>query len=234
MLRSLEGWLLRWTACADQDGYLSAEPRQPASQHTCTHAPSPTLFHRTVPFLSPDQGLATLILLALPVCYSLMALGCLHASAAATGAWDVLFVAQGAGAGWPRVACLAWSLHDRTAFALRRHTEDAASQLHHCQTPPTSVCSLPSAPHLAAAKRHMVGFQVDAQTALVESGEKPTVTPAMLAVSCSALGAAHVMRTSGGARGVGAMAMLGCSLVHALNSEPNTCAGPSCRPGWGT
>ncbi|KAI7841122.1 hypothetical protein COHA_005093 [Chlorella ohadii] len=67
-------------------------------------------------FILAFTGLAALVLLALPVCYSLLVLLCLHASAAAT-----------------------------------------------------------------AAKRHMVGFQVDTQTALVESGEKPTVTPAMLA-----------------------------------------------------
>ncbi|PRW33143.1 hypothetical protein C2E21_7767 [Chlorella sorokiniana] len=67
-------------------------------------------------FVLAFTGLAALVLLALPVCYSLLALCCLHASAAAT-----------------------------------------------------------------AARRHMVGFQVDTQTALVESGEKPTVTPAMLA-----------------------------------------------------
>lgn len=68
----------------------------------------------------------------------------------------------------------------------RRQTQPfCCSKPHDCQSHTLALApTTPPACHsAAAAKRHMVGFQVDTQTALVESGEKPTVTPAMLAVS---------------------------------------------------
>ncbi|KAL4440018.1 hypothetical protein ABPG75_003019 [Micractinium tetrahymenae] len=43
------------------------------------------------------------------------------------------------------------------------------------------LCRLEGSNAAAAAKRQMVAFAVDQQTALVEAGEKPSVTPAMLA-----------------------------------------------------
>lgn len=131
VLASLDQWLLRWTACADQDvalAFLLSRGSQLASARMPRHPP---FSNGPSPPLSPDQGLAALILLALPVCYSLMALCCLHASAAATGAWDALVAAQGAGACGPQVACLAWPLQNCTACALRRQT---------CR------CCLPAAP----------------------------------------------------------------------------------------
>lgn len=50
--------------------------------------------------------------------------------------------------------------------------------------------SHPSRAVPAAAKRQMVAFAVDQQTALVEAGEKPSVTPPMLAVRHSPPGPA--------------------------------------------
>ena len=62
------------------------------------------------------------------------------------------------------------------------HVDSLPSALCEPGPPTTCACCIPPACP-AAAKRQMVSFAVDQQTTLVESNDKPTVTPAMLAVS---------------------------------------------------